>query len=572
MNFSRDDLKQRIDQSLGAAKADLVIKNVRLFSVIDGSLTKTDIAVCGDRIVGTHDLDYRGATEIDGHDLIAVPGFIDTHVHPESTLVVPGEFDRLVLGRGTTTAIADPHEITNILGADGIRFYAESASAMAMDLKVNLPSCVPASPLETSGAELSAEDLAGLRGLPHVLGLAEFMNFPGLLDKVDSVLDKLVAFQDDLIDGHAPLLSGRSLNAYLSCGIRNCHESTGLAEAQEKLVKGMQVLIRDGSVTRDVHALSALIDIAQSPFVSFCTDDRTPLHIAEDGHLDYLIRTSIRLGRDPLAVYRVATWSAANAFGLRDRGVIAPGKLADIVLLNDLDDCRVHSVIRAGRIVDESLFAARKLPAIIGYHSIKREKIAADIFATKCMGPTGPVIGIRENQIVTDALRLTLPYKNGCRLADANQDVAKVAVLERHGRNGNIGRGFVKGLGLGAGAIASSIGHDAHNIIVAGMDDQDMAIAVNRLIDLQGGFVAVSGGNVLADLPLPVAGLISDRPAENVETRLRHLRAAVAELGCHLAEPFVQMAFLPLSVIPHLKITDYGLIDVDKFAVIGLDS
>lgn len=571
MAATRNDFKRRIDMALGDTAADLVIKNVRLFSVIDGSETLTDIAICGDRIVGTHDRDYRGLAEIDGRDLIAVPGFIDTHVHPESTLVLPGEFDRLVLARGTTTAIADPHEITNVLGADGIRFYTDSAKALAMDLRINLSSCVPASPLETSGAALDADDLLALRTLPQVLGLAEFMNFPGLLNKVDAVLDKLVAFQDQLIDGHAPLLSGRSLNAYLSCGIRNCHESTGLVEAHEKLIKGMQVLIRDGSVTRDVHALAELINIAHSPFVSFCTDDRTPLHIAEDGHLDHLIRTAIKLGRDPLAVYRAATWSAANAFGLVDRGLLAPGKLADIVLLEDLASCKVHSVIRAGRLVDEAIFDGRQLPATIGYQSVKRDKVSPAVFATPCMGPTGPVIGIRPDQIVTDAITLSLPYKNGCRHADAGQDVAKVAVLERHGRNGNVGRGFVKGMGLRQGAIASSIGHDAHNIIVAGHNDEDMAIAVNRLIELQGGFVAVDQGKVLADLALPVAGLISDQPAGFVEAQLRRLRAAVAQLGCHLAEPFVQMAFLPLSVIPHLKITDFGLIDVDRFAVIGLD-
>ena len=571
MRADRNEFKRRIDAALGQGLADLVIKNARLFSVIDGTIRRSDIAICGDRIVGIYDSDYRGVVEIDGTDLFAVPGFIDTHVHPESTLVMPGEFDRLLLARGTTTAIADPHEITNVLGAKGLTFMAESAASLVMDLRINLSSCVPASPLETSGAALEADELSALRQLPKVLGLAEFMNFPGLLSKVDTVLDKLVAFQDGLIDGHAPLLTGRGLNAYLSCGIRNCHESTGHDEALEKLTKGMQVLIRDGSVTRDVHALAGLIDIARSPFVSFCTDDRTPLHIAEDGHLDHLIRTAIKLGRDPFAVYRAATWSAANAFGLTDRGVIAPGKIADIVLLSDLENCAVHSVIRAGRLVSEDRFAARIMPDAVGRQSVQRAPVTADLFQTPCLGPTGPVIGIRENQIVTDALSLTLPYRHGRREASAEQDVAKVAVLERHGRNGNVGRGFVKGLGLTQGAIASSIGHDAHNIIVAGMNDDDMAVAVNRLIEMQGGFVAVSDGQVRADLALPIAGLMSDQPAGIVESKLRHLRAAVGALGCHLAEPFVQMAFLPLSVIPHLKITDFGLVDVDRFAVIGLD-
>jgi adenine deaminase len=571
MTASRADLKRRIDQALGQGEADLVVKNVRMLDIATGEIVRTDIAICGSVIVGTYDRDYRGRQEIDGSGYVAVPGFIDTHVHPESTLVLPDQFDRLLLGRGTTTAIADPHEIANVLGAPGLRYFIGAAEALAMDLRINLASCVPATPLETSGATLDAAALVALRDHPQVLGLAEFMNFPGVLHKVDEVLDKLVAFAGDHIDGHAPLVSGRNLNAYLSCGIRNCHESTSLPEAAEKLRKGMQVLIRDGSVTKDVHALAPLIDITHSPFLSFCTDDRTPLHIVEDGHLDHLIRTSIADGRPAHAVYRAATWSAANHFGLRDRGIIAPGRLADIVLLDDLDSCAVAQVIRAGRLVGPETFADRPLPPTVGYGSVKRAPVSAGDFAVRCAGPTGPVIGLRVNQIVTDALTLSLPYRGGERHADPGQDVAKVAVLERHGKNGNIGRGFVKGFGLTGGAIASSIGHDAHNIIVVGHDDADMALAVNRLIQLQGGFVAVRGGAVLGELALPVAGLMSDRPAEEVEAGLRSLRASVRELGCQLAEPFVQMAFLPLSVIPHLKITDHGLIDVDRFEVIGLD-
>jgi adenine deaminase len=571
MRATRDDLKRRIDQARGDGAADLVVKNVRMLDIVTGEIVRTDIAICGELIVGTYDTGYRGVEEIDGSGYIAVPGFIDTHVHPESTLVLPSEFDRLLLSRGTTTAIADPHEIANVLGTPGLEYFIEAAAGLAMDLRINLASCVPATPLETSGARLDAAALVALRGRPQVLGLAEFMNFPGVLNKVDEVLDKLVAFQDGHIDGHAPLVLGRDLNAYLSCGIRNCHESTGLAEAGEKLRKGMQVLIRDGSVTKDVHALAPLIDITHSPFLSFCTDDRTPLHIVEDGHLDHLIRIAIREGRPAHAVYRAATWSAANHFGLTDRGILAPGRLADIVLLDDLDSCAVAKVIRKGKPVTPETFENRRLPEPVGYGSVKRTPVSAADFAVPCNGPTGPVIGLKVNQIVTDHLTMSLPYRDGLRHPDPAQDVAKVAVLERHGKNGNIGRGFVKGFGLGGGAIASSIGHDAHNIIVVGHDDADMATAVNRLIALQGGFVAARDGAVLGELALPIAGLMSDRPAEEVEASLRALRGAVREMGCHLSEPFVQMAFLPLSVIPHLKITDHGLIDTDRFEVIGLD-
>jgi adenine deaminase len=571
MAATRDSLKQRIDQALGQATADLVIKNVRLLDMVTGEIPLTDIAICGEVIVGTYDIGYRGTTEIDGTGLFAVPGFIDTHVHPESTLVLPGEFDRLVLQRGTTTAIADPHEMANVMGTPGLAYFIEAAAGLAMDMRIMLASCVPATPMETSGARLDAQALQALRGSPRVLGLAEFMNFPGVLTKDDEALDKLAAFSDVHIDGHAPLLGGRALNAYLSCGIRNCHETTSLEEGREKLRRGMQVLIRDGSVTKDIAALSPLIDMVHAPFLGLCTDDRTPLHIFEDGHLDHLVRTAIAAGRPLHAVYRAATWSAANHFGLRDRGIVAPGRRADIVLLNDLESCNVASVIAGGRAVDETLFAARCLPDPVGYNSVKRAPVSAGDFAVRCGGPSGPVIGLRANQIVTDSQRMTLPYRNGERHPDISQDVCKVAVLERHGRNGNIGRGFVQGFGLTRGAIASSIGHDAHNIIVVGQDNSDMALAVNRLVTLQGGFVAASDGQVLGELALPVAGLMSDRPAEDVAAGLRHLRSIVLTLGCRLAEPFVQMAFLPLSVVPHLKITDFGLIDVDRFTVTGLD-
>lgn len=564
-------LERRIDQALGRAEADLVIRGVQMLNVATGELALTDIAVCGDRIVGTYDQDYRGRQVIEGGGLFAVPGFIDTHVHPESTLVQPGEFDRLVLTRGTTTAIADPHEITNVLGGEGLRYFLDASLAVAMDLRINLPSCVPASALETGGARLEAADLVAFRDHPKVIGLAEFMNFPGVLAKDGAVLDKLAAFDGAPIDGHSPLLSGRPLNAYLSCGIRNCHEVTQAAEAEEKLRKGMQVLIREGSVTRDVETLAGLIDMTRSPFLAFCTDDRTPLHIAEDGHIDHLIRTAIARGAPVAAAYRSATWSAARGFGLTDRGLLAPGYRADIVLLDDLESCHVVGVVKDGRIVDGSIFAGRPLPAPVGYGSIRRAPVDAAVFRTPCAGPTGPVIGLIPRQIITETLSLTLPYHDGERRADPRQDVLKVAVLERHGRNGNVGRGFVKGFGLTGGAIASSIGHDAHNIIVVGANDADMAVAVNRLIALQGGFVAARDGEVQAELALPLAGLMSDRPADEVEQTLRTLRAAVWNMGCRLEEPFVQMAFLPLSMIPHLKITDHGLIDVNRHCILTLD-
>lgn len=565
------ELARRIEQARGESRADVVIRGGRIYNLVTGELEESDIAICGDTIVGTGDKGYRGVREVDARDLIAVPGFIDTHLHPESTLVLPDEFERLLLARGTTTAIADPHEIANVEGLAGLEYYVAAAEALTLDLRINLSSCVPAGPHETNGAALGFGDLAGLRGHPQVLGLAEMMNVPGLLARDPDVLEKLSAFQGGVIDGHAPLLTGRDLNAYLACGVGNCHESTGLAEAREKLGKGMRVLIRDGSVTRDVATLAPLIDVTHSPFLSFCTDDRTPLHILEDGHIDHLVRTAIAAGRPPLAVYRAASWAAAQGFGLRDRGLVAPGQRADIVLLRDLGRCDVAGVVQAGRVLGEEGPPKPSLPAPVGYGSVRRGPVEASLFAARCAGPTGPVIGVRRNQILTDRLTLTLPYRDGVRYPDPDRDVAKVVVLERHGRNGNVGCGFVHGMGLRRGALASSVGHDAHNLIAVGHDDTDLALAVNRLIDLQGGFVAVEHGRVVAELALPVAGLVSDRPAIEVAATLRHLRAAVAALGCTLDEPFVQMAFLPLSVVPHLKITDHGLVDVDHGIVIGLD-
>lgn len=561
-------LKQRIDQAMGRSRADLVIKNVRLLNVATGTIAETDIAICGDTIVGTYDR-YDGLVEIDGKGRFAVPGFIDTHVHCESTLVAPSEFDRCVLGRGTTTAICDPHEICNVLGETGLQYFLDSSLSTAMDLRVQLSSCVPATHLETAGARLSADDLARHRHHPKVIGLAEFMNFPGVLWKDEETLDKLAEFYGTHIDGHSPLVTGKELNAYLSCGIRNCHECTSQAEAREKIAKGMQVLIRDGSVSKDVDSLAGLIDPVTSPFLAFCTDDRNPLDIAEEGHLDHLIRRAIAHGADIAATYRTATWSAARGFGLKDRGLVAPGYLADIVLLDDLAQCTVSQVIRAGKPVTAETFAGRRSPPPVGLGSIKRARIVAEDLAIPASGPGTPVIGVLPNKIITEALQASVPYRGGRRHADPENDILKIVVVERHGFTRNIGKGFVKGFGIKSGALASSVGHDSHNICAVGSSDADMVVAINRLIEIGGGFVAVKDGAVVGELALPVAGLMSLKPFEAVEHELEALRASVKALGCPLAEPFLQLAFLPLPVIPHLKITDMGLVDVDKFELVA---
>jgi adenine deaminase len=475
-----------------------------------------------------------------------------------------------VLPHGVTTAICDPHEIANVLGTEGVRYFLDSSRATAMDLRVQLSSCVPATEFETSGARLEATDLVALRDHPQVIGLAEFMNFPGVLAKEPAALDQLAAFAGGQIDGHAPLLSGRELNAYIAAGIRTEHEATTLNEAREKLAKGMTVLIREGSVSKDLHALAPILDADTSAFLAFCTDDRNPLDIAEEGHLDHSIRTAIKLGAPLHHVYRAASWSAANAFGLRDRGLIAPGKRADIVLVEDLEHCAVRAVITAGRLVESSLFAARPPVAPVGLHSVKAEKVTAEDFRVPASGPSTQVIGVVPGRIITERVVLDLPVRAGLKDVDLARDVIKVAVVARHGKNRNIGRAFVTGFGLQRGAIASSVGHDSHNICVIGADDGDMALAVNRLIALQGGFVVVAGGMVRAELALPIAGLMATTSFEEVREALIPLRAAAKDLGCTLAEPFLQVAFLPLPVIPHLKVTDFGLFDVDRFELVAV--
>ena len=558
-----------IKAGAGEAPADVVVKNVRLLDVITGAITHTDIAIVADRIVGTHGY-YNGHRLIEGENRFAVPGFIDTHLHIESSLITPLEFDRCVLPYGVTTVICDPHEIANVLGAEGIRYFLECAERAVMDIRVNLSSCVPATGFETSGAQLEIADLERFRHHKKVIGLAEVMNFPGVLAGDPGMLAKLAAFQGGHIDGHAPLLADKALNGYLAAGIRTDHEATSAAEAREKLAKGMAILIREGSVSKDLDALAEILDENTSSFVALCTDDRNPLDIAEEGHLDASIRRLIARGRPLHHVYRAASHSAARIFGLKDRGLLAPGWRADIVLVDRLEDCSVSDVLTAGRLVRHELFESRYPVPPVGLASMKARPVTADTFITPANPARNetPVIGVTPGKIITRRESAVLEVSDKGLLPDLGADIIKVAVIERHGKNGNVGRGFVTGFGLTRGAIASSVGHDSHNITVVGANDADMAAAVNRLIALGGGFVVAEEGEVTAELALPLAGLMSLLPFETVAEKLHALRDAAKVLGCVLPEPFLQVAFLALPVIPHLKITDKGMFDVDRFALI----
>ncbi|MEZ5777441.1 MAG: adenine deaminase [Paracoccaceae bacterium] len=562
------DLEQRIAQGRGDDPADLVLRGGRVFDVVTGAFIDGDVAIADDTIVGIGAA-YEGRKLIDLAGLTLVPGFIDTHLHIESSLVTPFEFDRCVCPLGVTTAICDPHEIANVIGLDGIRYFQEASRHTLMDIRVQLSSCVPATHMETSGARIDARDLVQVMGHESGIGLAEFMNYPGVIHRDPEAMAKLRLFSGGHVDGHCPQLTGRDLNAYIAAGIRTEHEATTADEALEKLRKGMRVLIREGSVSKDLDALQPVLKDATSAYLCLCTDDRNPLDIAEHGHLDYMIRRLIALGSSPLAVYRAASLSGAEAFGLKDRGQIAPGLRADIVAVDSLEGCHAQFVLCGGRIADDAAFAARRTIPPVGRNSVKAPHLEAEHFRARANRTETDVIGIIEGKIITEHLHEDIPIENGDKRPDPGRDLIRIAVVERHGRNGNIATGFVKGFGLKTGAIASTVCHDHHNIAVVGADYADMALAANRLSEIEGGFVVACEGKVLAELALPVAGLMSLAPFETVRDRLTELRSAAQSLGVTLAEPFLQLAFLALPVIPALKITDRGMVDVNRFEIIG---
>src|SRR6056297_95189 len=564
----REQLEHRIAVGRGDLPADMVLRGARLLDLVTGDLLDGDIAIADGMIAGTcgH---YERATVRDMTGLILVPGFIDTHLHIESSLVTPFEFDRCVAPHGVTTAICDPHEIANVIGADGIRYFQQASAHTLMDIRVQLSSCVPSTHMETAGAELLAADLAPLRGHPSGIGLAEFMYYPGVIHRDPQVMEKLHLFEGGHIDGHCPQLRGMDLSAYIAAGISTEHEAITAEEAREKLQKGMRVLIREGSVSKDLHALQPLLTERTAPYMCLCTDDRNPLDIAEEGHLDHMIRTLIALGTPVLAAYRAASLSGAEAFGLRDRGLIAPGKRADIVALRSLEACDVQTVFCAGVEAVPENFTKRSTIAPVGRGSVHAPHLRAEDFRAKANRADTDVIRIVEGKIITNHLHEEIPVADGDKHPDPARDLIRIAVVERHGRNGNIATGFVRGFGLQRGAIASTVCHDHHNIACVGVDYADMALAANRLTEIEGGFVVAASGQVLAELALPLAGLMSLEPFEEVHDRLVDLRRAAKGLGVTLNEPFLQLAFLALPVIPALKITDRGMVDVTRFEIIA---
>jgi adenine deaminase len=564
MTFS-ETLRSRIDAAMGRVPCDLLLKNGRVLDVFSGRWVGTDLAIAGGWVVGM-DPGYKAAREMDLAGKWVVPGFIDAHVHVESSCMTPDSFERSVLPRGTTSAVCDPHELANVQGVEGIDYFLGASESMRMNLFVMLSSCVPATHLETNGGgQLGASQLIPLASRRNALGLAELMNVPGVLGCDPEMMAKITAFQGFPLDGHAPLVTGQALSAYACAGISSCHESSEREEAEEKLRKGIAVWIREGSVAKDLQALAPLLDSYRSAGMGFCTDDRNPLDIANEGHLDHLLRESLKLGIPAETVYRAASWSVARHYGL-DRisarrpfriGALAPGYQADLVVLEDAASCGISAVLKAGVPVEELEFATSRATSAV--NSVRAVLPAEE----DLRGPEGPVHVIRiiPGKIIT-----------GRMVADSRDAaVARLTVLERHGHGLKPANAYVSGFGSSfRGAIASSVGHDSHNLIVVGREPRDMKAALARLIECGGGFAVVENGRVIADLPLPLGGLMSSRPAAELIPALRRLREASRSLGCELEEPFLQLAFLSLPVIPSLKLTDRGLVDVEKFQFIDV--
>ncbi len=560
--MKKEELKKLILTASGARKADTVIKNCKVVNVFSGKIIEGDIALCGDQIAGVGE--YEGEVEIDAEGRYAAPGFIDSHIHIESSYLSPEELGMLLVPHGGTTIIADPHEIVNVLGIPGLDYMMKAAENTKLDIKYMLPSCVPATPFEHAGAVIDAEDMEDPILRDNILGLGEFMNFPGVVNADDATLDKLMVAKDagKLIDGHSPGITGKALNAYCAARIRADHECDTIQDFEERLDNGMYVMLRQGSACKNLKSLLPAVTPENSRRVIFCSDDRQPKTILEEGHLDNHLRLCVEEGMDPITAIRMATLNAAECFGLDDRGAIAPGYRADIVLLDDLKDFKADKVWVAGELTADQ---GKYLPEVIKEDitpvmgSVHLKDFSAEKFK----------MNLKGNRVHT----IEIQVKDGEFVFDPGQDIVKVAVVERHQLTGNVACGFLKGYGIKEGAVALSVAHDSHNIIVVGVSDEEMAFAVEALKEQSGGVVLVKDGKVIESMPMPIAGLMSDQSAEWVDAKLTALHEKAYEvLGVNDdVEPVMTLCFMSLAVIPELKLTDEGLFDVTKFAFIDVE-
>jgi adenine deaminase len=568
-------LAEFVAAARGAVPADLVLSNARVVNVLTGEIHAGTVGVKGDRILGLGD--YRTERPGDTVDLkgaYVAPALWDAHLHVESTMTTPATFARLAAAHGTAAAVTDPHEIANVRGAAGIRAFVAAASGLPVDVFVMLPSCVPSTHLETAGATLSAGDLAPLYGLPGVLGLAEMMNVPGFLFGDPGVAAKVedARARRVPIDGHAPLLSGLDLNAYVGAGIRSDHECLSRAEAHEKVRLGMDIWIREGTAAKNLDDLLPLVTAANSERFAFATDDRHPWDLLTHGHLDHHVRRAIALGLDPVLALRLASWSCARHYGFTDRGAIAPGFRADLLTFESLEDFRPDLVVlggtrvarNGGLLVDVPAVPMETGPAfrIEGFDRTRLALAAGE-------GASVRVIEVRAGSLATGASTERATIEGGVAVQDLSRDLLKLAVVERHRGTGNVGVAFARGFGLKRGAVASSVAHDSHNVVVVGADDASMETAVRRVAAIGGGIVVADGAQSLAEVALPVGGLMSNAPMEDVDAAERRANAAAASLGGTMDHPFMTLAFLALPVIPELKLTDRGLVDVGTFDFVG---